>query len=153
MVTFYKTDSSGPWKPTQPKDKITDLDSLLAQSDSQYIQIPELAVVNGRSEFMKFLKLGDSDRPVLAEDLLGKDKEVARLTEVNKLLPDLEKLSLQSIQQQAERMHDESDGLDIAAAYEFRQEIQRKMLNENTKEEGYIIWLDLAKRKVHAYPY
>ena len=45
-------------------------------------------------------------------------------------------------------MHDESDGLDIAAAYEFRQSIQLKMMNENTKDEGYIIWLDLAKRKV-----
>jgi hypothetical protein len=97
---------------------------------------------------MKFLKLGDSNRPVLAEDLLGKDKEVARLAEVNRLLPDLEQLSLRSIRQQAERMHDESDGLDISSAYEFRQEIQRRMLNENTKEEGYIIWLDLAKRKV-----
>jgi hypothetical protein len=45
-------------------------------------------------------------------------------------------------------MHDESDGLDIASAYEFRQEIQRRMMNENTKDEGYIIWLDLTKRKV-----
>jgi hypothetical protein len=55
---------------------------------------------------------------------------------------------MKSIRQQAERMHDESDGLDIAAAYEFRQSIQLKMMNENTKDEGYIIWLDLAKRKV-----
>ena len=147
-ICLYKTDSSGSWKPNQPKDKITDLDNLLAHSDSHYIKIPELAVVNGRSELMKFLKLGDSNRPVLAEDLLGKDKEVARLAEVNRLLPDLEQLSLRSIRQQAERMHDESDGLDISSAYEFRQEIQRRMLNENTKEEGYIIWLDLAKRKV-----
>jgi hypothetical protein len=116
----------------------------LANSDSQYISVPELAVVNGKSELIKFLKLtGDS------EELLGKGgNEVARLHELNKLLPDLEQLSMTSIRQQAERMHDESDGLDIAAAYEFRQNIQLKMMNENTKEEGYIIWLDLAKRKV-----
>ena len=87
--------------------------------------------------------MGDS------EELLGKSgNEVARLHELNKLLPDLEQLSMTSIRQQAERMHDESDGLEIASAYEFRQNIQLKMMNENSKDEGYIIWLDLAKRKV-----
>ena len=143
-ICLYKTDSSGPWKPIQPKDKIKDIDSFLANSDAQYIAVPELAVVNGKSELVKFLKLvGD------IEELLGKSgNEVARLHELNKLLPDLEQLSMKSIRQQAERMHDESDGLDIAAAYEFRQSIQLKMMNENTKDEGYIIWLDLAKRKV-----
>jgi hypothetical protein len=143
-ICLYKTDSSGPWKPIQPKDKIKDIDGLLANSDSQYIAVPELAVVNGKSELIKFLKLvGDS------EELLGKSgNEVTRLHELNKLLPDLEQLSMTSIRQQAERMHDESDGLEIASAYEFRQNIQLKMMNENSKDEGYIIWLDLAKRKV-----
>ena len=70
---------------------------------------------------------------------------LTRLHELNKLLPDLEQLSMTSIRQQAERMHDESDGLEIASAYEFRQNIQLKMMNENSKDEGYIIWLDLAK--------
>jgi len=143
-ICLYKTDSSCPWKPIQPKDKIKDIDGLLSNSDSQYIAVPELAVVNGKSELIKFLKLvGDS------EELLGKSgNEVARLHELNKLLPDLEQLSMTSIRQQAERMHDESDGLEIASAYEFRQNIQLKMMNENSKDEGYIIWLDLAKRKV-----
>jgi hypothetical protein len=97
--------------------------------------VSELAVVNGKSELVKFLKLVED-----SEELLGKSgNEVARLHELNKLLPDLEQLSMKSIRQQAERMHDESDGLDIAADYEIRQSIQLKMMNENTKDEGYII--------------
>jgi hypothetical protein len=113
-IFLYKTDSSGPWKPIQPKDKIKDIDGLLANSDSQHIAVPELAVVNRKSELIKFLKLvGDS------KEILGKSgNEVSRLHELNKLLPVLEQLSMTYIQQQVERMHDETDGLEIASAYE-----------------------------------
>ena len=47
-------------------------------------------------------------------------------------------------------MHDESDGADVKRMYQFRNDIQRRMLNENNKNEGYIIWLDMAaKNKVY----
>lgn len=137
------------WKPAQPAAKITDIDSLIKSSEgSESIYIPDLSAVGGTSEFMKFLGLGDSRNPVLAQDLLGKDKEIARLQEVNKLLPELEQLSLRSLEQQAQRMHDESDGVEVRKAYAFRQGIQRKLLNLNDSKEGYIIWLDLAAKKV-----
>jgi hypothetical protein len=149
-ICLYKDDSSMPhWKPAQPAAKITDIDSLIKSSEgSESIYIPDLSAVGGTSEFMKFLGLGDSRNPVLAQDLLGKDKEIARLQEVNKLLPELEQLSLRSLEQQAQRMHDESDGVEVRKAYAFRQGIQRKLLNLNNSKEGYIIWLDLAAKKV-----
>jgi hypothetical protein len=54
-----------------------------------------------------------------SEELLGKNSnEVSRLHDLNNLLPDLEQLSMTSIRQQVEPMHDESDGLEIASAYE-----------------------------------
>jgi len=149
-ICLYKDDSSMPhWKPAQPAAKITDIDSLIKSSEgSESIYIPDLSAVGGTSEFMKFLGLGDSRNPVLAQDLLGKDKEIARLQEVNKLLPELEQLSLRSLEQQAQRMHDESDGVEVRKAYAFRQGIQRKLLNLNNSKERYIIWLDLAAKKV-----
>ncbi len=45
-----------PWKLIQPKDKIKDIDGLLKNSDSQYIAVPELAVVNGKSALIKFFE-------------------------------------------------------------------------------------------------
>ena len=126
------------------------MDSFISNTESQSIYIPELAAVNGRSKFLEFLGLGDAANPLSAEDLLGKDKLLSKLQEVNNLLPELEQLSLRSLEQQAERMHDESDGADVKRVYQFRNDIQRRMLNENNKNEGYIIWLDIiaAKNKV-----
>ena len=147
-ICQYKTDSTSVWKPNQPKEKISDLDTFMSIAGSPSIYIPDLAAVNGETELLTFLGLADSNRPLLAKDLLGKDNDINRLQDVNKILPELEALSLKSLQQQAERMHDESDGIEIKGAYEFRQTVQRTMLNANNKEEGYIIWLDLAPRKV-----
>ena len=71
--------------------------------------------MNGKSALIKFLKLvRDSE-----ELLLGKNgNEVSRLHELNKLLADLEQLSMTFIRQQVERMYDQSDGLEITSAYE-----------------------------------
>jgi hypothetical protein len=125
------------------------MESFMSNTESQSIYIPELAAVNGRTKFLEFLGLGDAANPMSAEDLLGKDKLLSKLQEVNNLLPELEQLSLRSLEQQAERMHDESDGADVKRMYQFRNDIQRRMLNGNNKNEGYIIWLDLAaKNKV-----
>ena len=147
----YKVDSTMPhWNPRRPRDKITDMYSFMSTTESQSIFIPELAAVNGRSKFLEFLGLGDAANPMSAQDLLGKDKLLSKLQEVNNLLPELEQLSLRSLEQQAERMHDESDGADVKRMYQFRNDIQRRMLNANTKNEGYIIWLDMAaKNKVN----
>jgi hypothetical protein len=124
------------------------MDSLIEQSESRSILIPELAAVNGPSNFLQFLGLGDVANPLTTDDLLGKNSLITTLNEVNTLLPSLEQLSLKSIQQQTERMHDESDGVDVKRMmYDFRNDIQRKMMNQNCKTEGYIIWLDLEARK------
>jgi hypothetical protein len=147
----YKVDSTAQhWNPRRPSETITDMESFMSNTESQSIFIPELAAVNGRSKFLEFLGLGDAANPMSAQDLLGKDKLLSKLQEVNNLLPELEQLSLRSLEQQAERMHDESDGADVKRMYQFRNDIQRRMLNANTKNEGYIIWLDMAaKNKVN----
>ena len=53
---LYKTDSSGPWKLIEPKDKIKYIDGLLDNLDSQHIAVHELAVVNGKSALIKFFE-------------------------------------------------------------------------------------------------
>ena len=74
-IFLYKNVSTMPhWNPHQPKAKIANMDSLQENSGSQSIYIPELAAVNRRSELIKFLGLGDAKAPLLAEDLLRKDK-------------------------------------------------------------------------------
>ena len=101
---------------------------------------------------MQFLGLGDVSKPLKTDELLGKKTLISKLNEVNTLIPTLEQLSLKSIQQQTERMHDEADGVDVKRMYDFWNDIQRKMMNQNCRTEGYILWLDLAARKkVHHY--
>jgi hypothetical protein len=139
------------WNPKKPNAKITDLDSLLANAGAQSILIPELAAVNGPTKFLQFLGLLDDTNTTSPEDFLGKPKQIAALQEVNNLLPELEQLSLRSVVQQAERMHEESDGAEDRQIHEFRNEIQRRLLNANNSNEGYIIWLDIAaKNKVNS---
>ena len=151
-ICQYKVDCSMPhWNPQQPAQKISSIDSLIEHSESRSIFIPELAAVNGSKNFLQFLGLGDASKPMTAEDLLGKREFIEKLNEVNNLLPTLEELSLRSIEQQTERMHDESDGIDVKRMYQFRKDIQRKMLNQNNKNEGYIIWLDIAAKKKVKY--
>ena len=147
-IFLYKVDSSMPhWNPKKPNARITDLDSLLANAGAQSILIPELAAVNRPTKFLQFLGLLNDTNPTSPEDYLGKPKQIATLQEVNNLMPELEQLSLRSIVQQAERMHEESDGVEQSQLHEFRNEIQRRLLNANNSNEGYIIWLDLAARK------
>jgi hypothetical protein len=139
------------WNPKKPNARITDLDSLLANAGAQSILIPELAAVNGPTKFLQFLGLLDDTNPTSPEDYLGKPKQIATLHEVNNLLPELEQLSLRSVVQQAERTHEESDGVEDRQIHEFRNEIQRRLLNANNSNEGYIIWLDIAaKNKVNS---
>ena len=100
---------------------------------------------------MQFLGLLDDTNTTSPEDFLGKPKQIAALQEVNNLLPELEQLSLRSVVQQAERMHEESDGAEDRQIHEFRNDIQRRLLNANNSNEGYIIWLDIAaKNKVNS---
>ena len=46
-------------------------------------------------------------------------------------------------------MNDEAEGEPVQNVYEeVRKEVQKLMTKENSATEGFIIWLDLAKRKV-----
>jgi hypothetical protein len=123
-IFLYKVDSSMPhWNPKKPNAKITDLDSLLANAGAQSILNPELAAVNGQTKFLQFLGLLDDTNTTSSEDFLGKPKQIAALQEVNNLLPELEQLSLRSVVQEAERIHEESDGAEDRQIHEFRNEI------------------------------
>ena len=86
-ICQYKVDCSMPhWNPQQPTDTIKDMDSLIEQPESRSILIPELAVVNGPSNFLQFLGLGDVANPLTTDDLLGKKYLITTLNEVNTLL-------------------------------------------------------------------
>lgn len=84
-------------------------------------------------------------------DMLGNADQINLLRDVNSLLDDFEKISVRSIQQQEQRMSDEADGLPVQRVYQHRDDMQRKMMDRNSGTEGYIIWLDLAGRKVCSF--
>jgi hypothetical protein len=125
---------------------------------SQPVIIPELAVVNGRSELSNFFGLGtaatDSDQqstgtvaPKVAHDMLSNPKQIEALNDLSDLLPAFQDLSFKSVIQQERRMLDESEGMEIKRAYEVRKDMQRAMIESSNAKEGYIIWLDLANVK------
>jgi hypothetical protein len=97
---------------------------------------------------LQFLGLLDDTNTTSPEDFLGKPKQIAALQEVNNLLPELEQLSQRSVVQPAKRKYEESDGAEDRQVHEFRNEIQRRLLNANNSNEGYIIWLDIAAKNM-----
>ena len=143
-----------PPRPTMP---ISDMRSFETQAVSESVFIPELAVVNGSSTFTEFLGLGTASSsssnirtvaPKSLHEMLGKTDKIELLRDVNSLMDDLESMSIRSIQQQEARMNDEAEGIPTQRVYNVRKDMQRKLMNQNSTTEGYIIWLDLIKRKV-----
>jgi hypothetical protein len=133
---------------------VRDLMSQLNQS----VLVPELAVINGRSELSRYFGLGTSATeesyqssskvaPVAAVDMLSNTKQVDTLTDLSALLPLFQDLSFKSVIQQERRMFEEADGIEVKKSIELRKEMQRSMIESSTAKEGYIIWLDLAGKK------
>ena len=156
-VMDYKNFVGNQFMPPPPTTAISDLISFEKHIGAESISIPELAVVNGSSSLTNFLGLGTASSssghisvvaPKSMHDMLGKTDQIDLLRDVNSLLDDFEKISVRSIQQQETRMNDEAEGLPVQRVYQYRDDMQRKMMNHNNGTEGYIIWLDLAARKV-----
>jgi hypothetical protein len=128
------------------------------------ISIPDLAVINGKSQLSSFFGLGtaanNSDNsnavidPKNAVDLLSKPIQVETLKNLSVLMSDFEELSSNCVKEQELRMIDESEGkvplqsYAKAVAVAFRKEAQLLLRESATSDEGYIIWLDLAKKRV-----
>ena len=125
---------------------------------TQSVVIPELAVVNGKSELSRYFGLGtaatDSSlqssstvAPVVAHDMISNTKQVDTLKDLSVLLPLFQDLSFKSVIQQEKRMLDESEGIEVKKSIELRKEMQRSMIESSNAKEGYIIWLDLVGKK------
>ena len=156
-IMEYKNFVRDRFMPPKPIAPISDMKSFQNNTGSESIFIPELAAVNGSSALTEFLGLGTSSTstsnistvaPRSMHDMLRNTEKIDLLKYVNSLLDDFEAISIRSIQQQEARMHDEAEGLPVQKFYHYRADMQRKMMNQNTSTEGYIIWLDLASRKV-----
>ena len=159
-VMEYKNFIGNKFMPQRPVAPILDMTAFEKHIGAESIAIPELAVVNGSSALTNFLGLGTASSsssnistvdPKYLHDMLGKTDQIDLLRDVNSLLNDFEQLSVRSIQQQEKRMLDEADGLPAQKVYQHRDDMQRKMMDRNTGNEGYIIWLDLAARKVRLF--
>ena len=80
--------------------------------------------------------------------MLSNTKQVDTLNDLSAVLPLFQDLSFKSVIQQEKRMLDESESIEVKRSTELRKEMQRSMIkSSNAKEEGYIIWLDLAGNK------
>lgn len=158
IMQYQNFSTNKHFMPPQPTVPISCMASLQKAIGTESIQIQNLAIVDGTSRFTEFLGLGTSSSssssattvaPKSVNEMLGKSDKIELLRDVNALLTDLESLSIRSIQQQEARMNDEAEGVPVKEKYnEVRKEIQQKMMKENSATEGFIIWLDLAKRKV-----
>ena len=156
-IMEYKNFNRDRWMPPRPAVPIPDIQSLQKATGSESIYIPDLAAVNGSSALTEFLGLGTASTsssnisivaPKSLHDMLGKTATIDLLKDVNSLLEDFETLSVRAIQQQEARLNDEAEGLPVQRVYHYRADCQRKMMNQNSTSEGYIIWLDLVSRKV-----
>ena len=144
--------------PPRPSVPIADMISFLKAVGSESIQLQDLAIIDGPSRFTEFMGLGTSSSsssssttvvPKSVADMLGKSDKIELLRDIDSLMKDFDNISIKSIQQQEVRMNDEAEGEPIKEVYEVvRKEIQKLMTKENSATEGFIIWLDLAKRKV-----
>eukprot|EP01035_Chromulina_nebulosa_P027920 gene27920-36781_t len=80
--------------------------------------------------------------PKSMHDMLSNADQIKFLRDVNNsLLGDFEKISLRSIQQQEQRRNDEADGLPVQRVYQHQEDMQRKMMDQNSGTETYIIYL------------
>ena len=158
-IMEYKNFSRDRFMPPRPSVPIPDIQSLERNTGAESILIPELAAVNGSSALTEFLGLGTASTsssnisivaPKSMHDMLGKNDKINLLKDVNSLLDDFESLSIRSIQQQEARLNDEAEGLPVQKIYQYRADLQRKMMNQNSSAEGFIIWLDLVTRKVRS---
>ena len=156
-IMEYKNFVRDRWMPPRPTMPISDIQSFEKSTGSESIFIPELAAVNGSSALTEFLGLGTASSsssnistvaPKSMHDMLGKTDKIDLLKDVNSLLGDFETLSVRAIQQQEKRLNDEAEGLPVQRVYQYRADLQRKMMNQNSTTEGFIIWLDLVTRKV-----
>ena len=156
-IMEYKNFVRDRWMPPRPTMPISDIQSFEKSTVSESIFIPELAAVNGSSALTEFLGLGTASSsssnistvaPKSMHDMLGKTDKIDLLKDVNSLLGDFETLSVRAIQQQEKRLNDEAEGLPVQRVYQYRADLQRKMMNQNSTTEGFIIWLDLVTRKV-----
>ena len=144
--------------PPRPSVPIADMIAFLKAVGSESIQLQDLAIIDGPSRFTEFMGLGTSSSSSSSSttvaskavaDLLGKTDKIELLRDIDSLMKDFEKISIKSIQQQEARMNDEAEGEPVQKVYEeVRKEVQKLMTKENSAAEGFIIWLDLAKRKV-----
>ena len=162
-IMEYMMFTGGQLMPPRPSAPISNMISFKEHTEgAEAIKFPELAVVNGSSAFTEYLGLGTASSssshiatvaPKSMHDLLGKKDKIELIRDVNDLMVDLESISLRSLQQQEVRMNDEAAGIPIQRVYEVRNDMQRKMMSQNTATEGYIVWLDIAKRKVRIFVY
>jgi hypothetical protein len=156
----YKNLSSNPhYLPEEaPLNALSAEQVLKVVSIAKPIIIPELAAVNGKSQLTAHFGLGtaatNSDNsnvavaPKTAVDMLDGSKKVDTLKLLSDLLPVFEELSIKSLDQQEQRMLDESAGNDPRRTYVYRKEAQKALQGSSKTEQGYIIWLDLNKKKV-----
>ena len=124
--------------------------SFLKAVGSESMQLQDLASIDGPSRFTEvFSSSSTTVAPKSVADMLGKSDKIELLRDIDSLMKDCENISIKSIQQQKVRMNDEAEGEPIKEVYEVvRKEIQKLMTKENSATEGFIIWLDLAKREV-----
>ena len=160
-ITQYRNACTNPhWLPPQApitKGSNTVVREIMCQL-TQSIVVPELAVVNGRSEVSNFFGLGTAATgeshvssnpvaPTAAHDMLSNPKQVEIMNDLCELLPLLQDLSYKSVIQQERRMLDESDGIEVKRVHELRKDMQKTMTESSNAKEGFIIWLDLASKK------
>ena len=161
-IMQYRNACTNPhWLPSQAPLNKGDNNGAVREYMTQLTQsvvVPELAVVNGRSELSRYFGLGTASTdthhqsssavaPIAAHDMLSNSKQVDTLNDLSAVLPLFQDLSFKSVIQQEKRMLDESEGIEVKRSTELRKEMQRSMIESSNAKEGYIIWLDLAGNK------
>jgi hypothetical protein len=142
-IMQYRNACTNPhWLPSQAPLNKGDNNGAVREYMTQLTQsvvVPELAVVNGRSELFRYFGLGTASTdthhqsssavaPIAAHDMLSNSKQVDTLNDLSADLPLFQDLSFKSVIQQEKRMLDESEGIEVKRSTELRKEMQRSMI-------------------------
>lgn len=138
------------WLPIEPEGIMNSLD-LLESHTIQRVDFPNsLAVVNGQNKVLEFLGYNNNRDNSSNVNVLDDRSSLNAMTQLTSVMSDLEKLSLDSVMEQQQRMDEEAEGIRITRtpiSSEFMTRVQKEMKSLSNANRGYIMWIDLVAKK------
>ena len=148
MLFTHETLGSELWLPAVPSSQVT-TDPLLQQA---YIQLHDLAVVNGLPDLRRFMGLkGDIEGYISTTRSSDSEETLALANTLNSLMSELLELEKVALASTIVNFDIQEDGSNercpdyAALVRKSKADIQREMIRSGGAKAGYLIWLDYTR--------